>query len=46
MSITNQTTYNLLEKFIKIGILKKLVGKKRNRIFEYDQLLQILKNKE
>jgi len=43
---SNQTIYNLLEKFIKIGILKEVSGKKRNRTFVFDQLLQILKNEE
>jgi Fic family protein len=45
-SKSNQTIYNLLEKFIKIGILKEVSGKKRNRTFVFDQLLQILKNEE
>lgn len=38
-----QTIYNLLIKFIKIGILKEVSGKKRNRIYVFQQLLDILK---
>jgi len=46
ISISNQTIYNLLEKFIKIGILKEVSGEKRNRTFVFEKLLQILKNEE
>jgi Fic family protein len=38
-----QTIYNLLGKFIKLGILKEVPGRKRNRIFVFQQLLDILK---
>lgn len=38
-----QTIYNLLTKFIKIGILKEVSGRKRNRIYVFQQLLNILK---
>jgi Fic family protein len=38
-----QTIYNLLTKFVKIGILKEVSGKKRNRIYVFQQLLNILK---
>lgn len=38
-----QTIYNLLAKFVKIGILKEIPGRKRNRIFIFEQLLDILK---
>jgi Fic family protein len=38
-----QTIYNLLTKFIKIGILKEVSGRKRNRIYVFQQLLDILK---
>jgi len=41
---SNQTIYNLLEKFMKIGILKEVGIKKRNRTFVFSQLLQVLKN--
>lgn len=38
-----QTIYNLLTKFIKIGILKEVSGRKRNRIYVFQQLLDVLK---
>ncbi len=38
-----QTIYNLLNKFITLGILKEVSGRKRNRIFIFQQLLDILK---
>jgi Fic family protein len=38
-----QTIYNLLEKFIQLGILKEEPGRKRNRIFVFQELLDILK---
>jgi len=38
-----QTIYNLLDKFIKVGILHAVPGRKRNRIFVFKQLLDILK---
>jgi Fic family protein len=38
-----QTIYNLLTKFIKIGVLKEVSGRKRNRIYVFQQLLDILK---
>ncbi len=40
---SNQTIYNLLTKFTKIGILKEVSGRKRNRIYVFQQLLNILK---
>jgi Fic family protein len=39
---SNQTIYNLLEKLVKIGILKEVSGRKRNRIYVFQQLLDIL----
>lgn len=38
-----QTIYNLLTKFVKIGILKEVSGKRRNRIYVFQELLDILK---
>jgi len=38
-----QTIYNLLEKFIQMGILTEDSGRKRNRIFVFKELLDILK---
>ncbi|MDH4223914.1 MAG: Fic family protein [candidate division Zixibacteria bacterium] len=38
-----QTIYNLLTKFVKIGILEEIPGRKRNRIFVFKQLLEILR---
>ncbi|MDD5409480.1 MAG: Fic/DOC family N-terminal domain-containing protein [Candidatus Omnitrophica bacterium] len=38
-----QTIYNLLNKFVALGILKETPGRKRNRIFIFQQLLDILK---
>ena len=38
-----QTIYNLLEKFIQMGILEEEPGRKRNRIFVFRQLMDILK---
>jgi len=38
-----QTIYNLLEKFIKMGILFEEPGRQRNRVFVFKELLEILK---
>ena len=38
-----QTIYNLLEKFIQMGILKEESGRKRNRVFVFQELIDILK---
>jgi Fic family protein len=38
-----QTIYNLLAKFVKVGILEEMPARKRNRIFVFKQLLDILK---
>ncbi|MEA1994615.1 MAG: Fic family protein [Campylobacterota bacterium] len=38
-----QTIYNLLAKFTKAGILKEIPGKKRNKIYVFKQLLEILR---
>jgi len=38
-----QTIYNLLEKFIQIGILEEEPGRKRNRVFVFRELMNILK---
>jgi alcohol dehydrogenase class IV len=39
---SNQTIYNLLEKFVKLGVLKEVSGRKRDRIYVFQQLLDIL----
>lgn len=38
-----QTIYNLLEKFVQLGILREEPGRKRNRVFVFRELLEILK---
>ena len=38
-----QTIYNLLDKFIKLGILAEEPGRQRNRVFIFKELLDILK---
>ncbi len=38
-----QTIYNLLEKFVKMGILAEEPGRQRNRVFVFKELLDILK---
>ncbi len=38
-----QTIYNLLEKFLQMGILKEEPGRKRNRVFVFRDLMNILK---
>ncbi|MCK4277561.1 MAG: Fic family protein [Desulfurellaceae bacterium] len=38
-----QTIYNLLAKFTKAGILEEIPGRKRNKIYVFKQLLEILR---
>jgi Fic family protein len=38
-----QTIYNLIEKFVQLGILREEPGRKRNRVFVFHELLKILK---
>lgn len=38
-----QTIYNLIEKFVKLGILFEEPGRQRNRVFVFKELLSILK---
>jgi len=40
---SNQTIYNLLAKFVKLGILTEEPGRKRNKIYIFRQFLDILK---
>lgn len=40
---SSQTIYNLLKKFTKAGILKEIPGRKRNKNYVFQQLLDILK---
>ncbi len=40
---SNQTIYNLIEKFVKAKILEESSDKKRNRIYVFRQLLDIVK---
>ena len=39
---SHQTIYNLLEKFVRMKILKPLSGRKRNKIYIFSELLKIL----
>jgi len=38
-----QTIYNLIEKFVKLGILFEEPGRQRNRVFVFKELLSILR---
>ena len=38
-----QTIYNLLDKFQKEDILIEITGKKRNKVFVFEELMEILK---
>ena len=40
---SNQTIYNLIDKFVEAGILKESSDKKRNRIYVFRQLIDIIK---
>jgi Fic family protein len=40
---SRQTIYNLFGKFTKAGIIKEVSGRKRNKIYIFNQLLEILK---
>lgn len=40
---SNQTIYNLINKFVAQGILNEIEGRKRNRIYVFKQLMDILK---
>ena len=40
---SNQTAYNLLDKFAQKGILKEIPGKKRNKVYVFSRLLEILR---
>ncbi|WP_158534955.1 Fic family protein [Mucilaginibacter hurinus] len=42
-SSSNQTIFNLLDKFVNAGILKELTGAARNRIFIFKDLMDIIK---
>lgn len=43
---SNQTIYNLLKKFVESAILKEVSGKKRNQIFVFEPLLDILRKEK
>jgi Fe2+ or Zn2+ uptake regulation protein len=40
---SNQAIYNLLDKFVEQGILEEIGGKKRNRTYVFDKMMNILK---
>lgn len=40
---SHQTIYKLLDKFQKQGILTEVTGRKRNRIYVFDRLMQIIR---
>lgn len=40
---SGQTVYNLVRKFVDVGILSEVSGRKRNRMFVFQKLLNILK---
>lgn len=40
---SNQTIYNLFNKFVELEILEEIEGRKRNRIYVFNQLMDILK---
>ncbi len=40
---STQTIYNLLAKFVDAGILQEISGKKRDRVYTFAQLVEILK---
>lgn len=42
-SKSNQTVYNLLEKFVSSGILQDQADKKRNRLYVFRQLIDLVK---
>lgn len=42
-AMSNQTIYNLIRKFEKIGIVKEKSGRKRNRVYVFEALMEILK---
>ncbi|NCO66602.1 MAG: cell filamentation protein Fic [Candidatus Aquicultor secundus] len=40
---SNQTVYNLLAKFVNAGILQEISGKKRDRVYVFAKLIEILR---
>lgn len=39
---SHQTIYNLIDKFVRLGIVREISGQKRNRMFAFEQLLKLL----
>ena len=46
LKLTPQTTNTLLSGFLKSGILKEITGQKRNRVFVFEEYLDILSRDE
>lgn len=42
-NISKQTIYNLLSKFVDLGILEEISGRQRKKVYVFKQLLEILK---
>lgn len=42
-SISKQTVYTLLSKFVELGILEDISGRQRKKVYVFKQLLEILK---
>jgi len=40
---STQTIYNLMKKFESAGILREITGQKRNQVYAFDVLLEIIK---
>lgn len=40
LQVSNQTAHNLLDDFLKLGIIREITGQKRNRIFEFGHYLE------
>ena len=43
LGVANKTTYELVDMFVKYGILKEITGYKRNRLFAFEEYLNLLK---
>ncbi len=43
LGVANKTTYELVDMFVKYGILKEITGYKRNRLFAFEKYLNLLK---
>ena len=43
LGVANKTAYELVDMFVKHGILKEITGYKRNRLFAFEKYLNLLK---